>query len=63
MPQVFQLFRRYITSVSSRCCKSRSGVAHVATDLSVVAAGCYACEWEVKGDGPSGRLGTGHAVL
>jgi hypothetical protein len=28
--QVFQLFRTYVTSVSSGYCKSRSGVAHVA---------------------------------
>jgi hypothetical protein len=31
MLQEFQLFRTYVASVSSRCCKSRSGVAHVAT--------------------------------
>jgi hypothetical protein len=30
MLQVFQLFRTYVVSVSSRCCKSRSGVAHIA---------------------------------
>ena len=30
MLQVFQLFRTYVASVSSRCYKSRSGVAHVA---------------------------------
>jgi hypothetical protein len=30
IPQVFQLFRTYVASVSSRCCKSRSGVADVA---------------------------------
>jgi hypothetical protein len=28
--QVFQLFRTYVTSVSSGYCKSRSGVKHVA---------------------------------
>jgi hypothetical protein len=31
--QVFHLFRTYIASVSSRCCKSRSDVAHVANAL------------------------------
>jgi hypothetical protein len=30
MLQVFQLFRAYVTSVLSRCCKSKSGVTHVA---------------------------------
>jgi hypothetical protein len=30
MLQVFELFRTYIASVSSRCCKSRFSVAHVA---------------------------------
>jgi hypothetical protein len=30
MLQVFQLFRTYITNVSSTCCKSRSDVAYVA---------------------------------
>ena len=28
--QVIQLFRMYVANISSRCCKSRSGVAHVA---------------------------------
>jgi hypothetical protein len=27
--QVFQLFRTYVISVSSRCCKSRSSIAHI----------------------------------
>jgi hypothetical protein len=31
--QVFHLFRTYVASVSSICCKSRSGVAHVANAL------------------------------
>jgi hypothetical protein len=30
MLQVFHLFQTYVASVSSGCCKSRSGVAHVA---------------------------------
>jgi hypothetical protein len=30
---VFHLFRTYVASVSSICCKSRSGVAHVANAL------------------------------
>ena len=30
MLKVFQLFQIYVASVSSRCYKSRSGVAHVA---------------------------------
>jgi hypothetical protein len=30
MLQVFQLFRTYVASVSSKYCKSRSGVTHVA---------------------------------
>jgi hypothetical protein len=29
MSQVFQLFQMYVASVLSKCCKSRSGVAHV----------------------------------
>jgi hypothetical protein len=32
MLQVFQLFRTYVTNVSFRYCKSRSGVAHDAVD-------------------------------
>jgi hypothetical protein len=28
--QVFQMFRTYVTGVSSECCKSRSGIAQVA---------------------------------
>jgi hypothetical protein len=30
MLQVFQLFRTYVANVSSRCCKSRFGITHVA---------------------------------
>jgi hypothetical protein len=30
MLQIFELFRTYAASVSSRCCKSKLGLAHVA---------------------------------
>jgi hypothetical protein len=30
MSQLFHLFQTYVASILSRCCKSRSGVAHVA---------------------------------
>jgi hypothetical protein len=36
--QVFQLFWTYIANVSFRCCKSRSGVAHVAVEP--ICSGC-----------------------
>ena len=39
MLQVFQLFRTYVASVSSRYCKSRSDVAHVEWDPPTAAAG------------------------
>jgi len=45
--QVFQLVRTHVASVSSGCCKSRSGVAHVAMEPTC----CRACMWEAKGDG------------
>jgi hypothetical protein len=32
MLQVFQWFRAYVANVSSKCCKNRSGVAHVAVE-------------------------------
>jgi len=39
MLQVFQLFRMYVASVSFRCCKNRSDVAHVKWDPPTAAAG------------------------
>jgi hypothetical protein len=60
MLPVFQLFRTYVASVSSRCCKSRSGVAHVAigpiwrSHLLQLLGPC-ACVWVWRG--ASGRHG------
>jgi hypothetical protein len=47
MFQAFQLFWTYVANVFSRCCKSRSGVAHVVMDLicssRLAAAAGHAC--------------------
>jgi len=40
MLQVFPLFRTYVAIVSSRCCKSKSGVAHI-----VMGPTCYCNCW------------------
>jgi hypothetical protein len=40
MLQVFQLFRTYVANVSSRCCKSRSGVSHVT--MGPICSSCWA---------------------
>jgi hypothetical protein len=42
MLQVFQLFQMYVASVSSKCCKSRSNVAHVVVGPAV-ARPTYMC--------------------
>jgi hypothetical protein len=50
MLQVFQLFRKYVISVSFGCCKSRSGVAHVTTGTHLLQLLVRrACVWEVEG--------------
>jgi hypothetical protein len=47
--QIFQLFRTYVANVSSRCCKSRSGIAHV--PLSVITPAALA-DWQMATDEP-----------
>jgi hypothetical protein len=40
MLQVFQLFQTYVASVSSKCCKNKSGVVHVAMGPTTIEASC-----------------------
>ena len=54
MLQVFQLFRTYVANVFSRCCKSRSSVAHVAmwpiyNSRLLQLLGPPACAWVWRG--------------
>jgi len=54
MLQVFQLFRTYVANVFSRCCKSRSSVAHVAmwpiySSCLLQLLGPPACTWVWRG--------------
>jgi hypothetical protein len=39
--RIFHAFQTYVTYVSSRCCKSRSGVAYVA--MAILASVCFKC--------------------
>jgi hypothetical protein len=61
---MLQLFRTYVASVSSRCCKSRSGVAHVAMGPACCSClpqllGHCAYAWKVEGDEGRGTGGLG----
>ena len=52
--QVFQLFRTYVASISSRCCKSRYDVVHVAVGPTCRSCllqllGLRGCAWEQRG--------------
>lgn len=68
MLQVFQLFQTYAARVSSGCCKSRSGVTHVA--MGPTCRSCWgaaeqvqtvprACAWEAEGVASGPRVGSG----
>jgi hypothetical protein len=63
MLQVFRLFQTYVASVSSRCCKSRSGVAYIATGPTchgrlLQLLGCRAYGFHVKRAWESASTGT-----